>query len=150
MNSDGSISVYRREKREKKKNKNKNKNVRPSLSLSLSSPYPYMRLNFYSFLFFYFKVGPTCPIFFHFLVRFSFGTNYFISVSISFIIIEYFFKYLPFFKIFLKSHFQVSLYTRYLEIRKIFRLYRNLTKFDRVARFRLMNLTAQSVSSSKI
>ena len=59
-------------------------------------------------------------IFFHFLVRFSSETNHFVSVSISFILIEYFFKYLPFFEIFLKSRFQVSLYTRRLEIHKIF------------------------------
>ena len=94
-------------------------------------------------------MGPTCP-FFHFLVRFSSETNYFVPVSISFIIIEYFFTYLLFFEIFLKSHFQVSLYTHRLKIRKIFRLSRNLTKFDRVARFRETNLTAQSVSSSEI
>ena len=56
-----------------------------------------------------------------------------------------FFKYLPFFKIFLKSRFSVSLYTRRLEIHKIFRLSRNLTKLDKVARFRETNLTTQSI-----
>ena len=54
------------------------------------------------------------------------------------------------FEIFLKSHFQVSLYTRCLENRKIFRLTRNLTKFDKVARFCETNLTAHSVSSFEI
>ena len=48
---------------------------------------------------------------------------------------EIFFKYLPIFGIFLKFHFQFLLYTRRLEIHKIFRLSRNLTKFDREARF---------------
>ena len=38
------------------------------------------------------------------------------------------FKYFPFFEIFLKFRFQVSLYTCRLEIRKIFRLSRNSTK----------------------
>ena len=61
-----------------------------------------------------------------------------------------FFNYLKFFEIFLKSRFHVSLYTCRLEIRKIFRLSQNLTKFDRIARFHEMNLTAQSVSSSEI
>ena len=61
-----------------------------------------------------------------------------------------FFKYLSFFEIFLKSRFPVSLYSRRLEIRKIFQLSLNLTKFDRVTRFRETNLMTQSVSSSKI
>ena len=59
-------------------------------------------------------------------------------------------KGLPFFEVFLKSRFQVSLYTRRLEIRKIFRLSQNSTKFFWVTRFRETNLTTQSVSSSKI
>ena len=42
------------------------------------------------FILFYFKVGLTCLIFFHFLVCFSFETNHFVLVSISFIIIEYY------------------------------------------------------------
>ena len=41
------------------------------------------------FCLFVFKVGPTCPFFFHFLVRFSPETIYFVSVSIFFILIEY-------------------------------------------------------------
>ena len=88
----------------------------------------------------------------HFSISFRFSpeTIYFVPVSVLFILIEYIFKYLPFFDIFLKSRFQVSLYTRSLEIRKIFRLSRNLTKFDRVARFRETNSTTQSVSSSEI
>ena len=61
-----------------------------------------------------------------------------------------FFNYLTFFEIFLKSNFHVSVYTCRQEIRKIFRLSHNLTKFDREARFRETNLTAQSVSSSEI
>ena len=89
-------------------------------------------------------------IFFHFLVRFNSETTYFIPVSISFIIIEYSLNICHFFENFLKSRFQVSLYTCRLKIHKIFRLSRNLTKFDRVARFHETNLTAQSVSSSEI
>ena len=61
-----------------------------------------------------------------------------------------FFKYLSFFEIFLKSRFQVSLYTRRLEICKIFRLSQNSTQFFWVTRFRETNLTAQSVSSFEI
>ena len=87
--------------------------------------------------------------FFHFLIRFNSETNHFVPVSISFIIIEYS-LICTFFEIFLKSHFQVSHYTRRLKIHKIFRLSQNLTKFDMVARFRETNLTAQSVSSSEI
>ena len=54
------------------------------------------------------------------------------------------------FRDFSKISLSSSHYTRRLEIRKIFRLYQNLTKFDRVARFHETNLTAQSVSSSEI
>ena len=61
-----------------------------------------------------------------------------------------FFKYLIFFGIFQKSRFQVSLYTRRLEIRKIFRLSQNSTKFDWVTRIRETNSTVKSVSSSEI
>ena len=68
-------------------------------------------------------------LFIQLLVRFSPETAYFVPVSILFILIEYFFTYLPSFEIFLKSRFQVSHYTRRLEIRKIFRLSQNLTKF---------------------
>ena len=88
-------------------------------------------------------------LFFNFLVRFSSETNHFVPVSISFIIIEYSLN-IYIFQNFLKSRFQVSHYTRRLEIRKIFRPSRNLTKFDRVARFHETNLTAQSVLSSEI
>ena len=89
-------------------------------------------------------------IFFQFLVLFSSETTYFVSVSNLFILREYSLHIYYFSRFFLKSHCQVSHYTRRLEIRKIFRLYHNLTKFDRVARFRETNLTAQSVSSSEI
>ena len=61
-----------------------------------------------------------------------------------------FFKYLSFLEIFLKSRFQVSLYTGRLEIRKIFRLSWNSTKLFWVTRFRETNLTGQSFSSSGI
>ena len=88
--------------------------------------------------------------FFHFLVRFSSKTNDFVPVSISFIIIDYSLNIYHFSRFFLKSHFQVSLYTRRLEIHKIFRLSQNLMKYNMVARFRETNLTVQSVSSSKI
>ena len=74
-------------------------------------------------------------LFFHFLVRFNSETNHFVPVSISFIIIEYSLCIYHFSRFFLKSRFQVSLYTCRLEIRKIFRLSWNLTKFDRVANF---------------
>ena len=88
----------------------------------------------------------------HFSISFRFSpeTTYFVSVSILFIQFEYSLHIYLFFEIFLKSRFQVLLYTRRLEIRKIFRLSQNLTKFNRVARFHKTNLTAQSVLSSKI
>ena len=101
------------------------------------------------FIFIFLKVGPTCLIFFNswsFWLRnnlFRSGFNFIYPTWI-------FFTYLLFFEIFLKSLCQVSHYTRRLEIRKIFRLYQNLTKFDRVARFHETNLTAQSVSLSEI
>ena len=139
--SDGRNSVNRREKREKKKKKKKKKYLSDAPSLSLSAtPIP--------FVFFFFNWDPHVPFFFHFLIRFSPETIYFVPVSISFILIEYFFKYFPFYGIFQKSRFQVSLYTRRLEIRKIFRLFRNSMKFFWVTRFRETNLTTQSVSSS--
>ena len=93
-------------------------------------------------------MGPTCYLFFHFLVRFNSETNHFVPVAISFIIIEYslnMYILRDFSKISFSSH-----YTRRLKIRKIFRLSRNLTKFNRVARFHETNLTTQSVSSSEI
>ena len=88
----------------------------------------------------------------HFSISFRFSpeTTYFVPVSILFILLEYSLHIYHFSRFFLKSRFQVSLYTRRLEIRKIFRLSQNLTKFDRVAIFRETNLTAQSVSSSEI
>ena len=88
-------------------------------------------------------------LFFHFLVRFNSETNHFVPVSILFILIDYSLN-MYILRDFSKISFQVSHYTRRLKIRKIFRLSRNLTKFDRVARFRETNLTAQSVSSSDI
>ena len=89
-------------------------------------------------------------LFFHFLVRFSSETNHFVPVSNSFILTKYSLHIYHFFKIFLKSRFQLSHYTYRLEIRKIFRLSPNLTKLDRIASFCKTNLTAQSVSSSEI
>ena len=88
-------------------------------------------------------------IFFHFLVLFSSETNHFVPVSISFIIIEYSLN-IYIFRDFSKISFSSFTLYRRLEIRKIFRLSRNLTKFDMVARFRETNLTVQSVSLSKI
>ena len=82
--------------------------------------------------------------------RFSFETIYFVPVSILLVLLEYSLHIYHFSRFFFKSRFEVSLYTYRLEIRKIFRLYQNLTKFDRAARFRETNLTAQSVSSSEI
>ena len=82
--------------------------------------------------------------------RFSPETAYFVSVSILFILLEYSLHIYHFSRFFSNPVFQVSHYTRRLEIRKIFRLSRNLTKFDRVARFRETNLTVQSISSSEI
>ena len=88
----------------------------------------------------------------HFSISFRFSpeTTYFVPVSILFIILEYSLHIYHFSRFFLKFHFQVSLYTRRLEIRKIFRLFHNLMKFDRVARFHETNLTTQSASSSEI
>ena len=84
-----------------------------------------------------------------FLVRFNSETNHFIPISISFIIIEYSLN-MYILRDFSKISFSIFTLYRRLEIRKIFRLSRNLTKFDRVARFRETNLTAQSVLSSEI
>ena len=79
-------------------------------------------------------------LFFHFLVRFNSKTNHFVPVSISFIIIEYSLN-MYILRDFSKISFSsFSLYD--LKIRKLFRLSRNLTKFDRIARFRETNLTA--------
>ena len=90
-------------------------------------------------------------MFFFFIpFRFSPETTYFVPVSILFILLEYSLYIYHFFEIFLKSRFQVSHYTHRLEIRKIFRLSQNFTKFDRIARFCETNLTAQSVSSYEI
>ena len=83
-------------------------------------------------------------LFFHLLVRFSSETNHFVHVSISFIIIEYSLN------IYIFRDFSKISFSSRLEIRKIFRLSRNLTKFDRIARFCETNLTAQSVSSFEI
>ena len=74
-------------KREAREEKNKNKNKCCSVS---PSPVSFSFSFVFFILLFYFKVGPTCPIFFHFLVRFSSEINHFIPVPISFIIIEYF------------------------------------------------------------
>ena len=88
-------------------------------------------------------------LFFHFLVLFSSETNHFVPVSISFILIEYSLN-MYILQDFSKISF--SSFTLYLSPRnrKIFRLSRNLTKFDRIARFWETNLTTQSVSSSEI
>ena len=53
-------------------------------------------------------------------------------------------------EIFVKISSLKSLATYHLEIRKIFRLSHNLTKFFYVTRFYERNLTTQSVSSSEI
>ena len=89
-------------------------------------------------------------IFFSILGLFSSETNHFVPVLISFIIIEYSLNIYHFSRFFSNPVFRFSLYIRRLEIRKIFRLSRNSTKFDKVARFRETNLTAQSVSSFEI
>ena len=81
-------------------------------------------------------------LFIQFLIRFSPETNHFVPISILLVLLEYSLHILPSFDIFLKSRFQVSHYSLRLEIRKIFRLYQNLTKFDRIARFHETNLTA--------
>ena len=99
-----------------------------------------------------------------FSVRFSPETIYFVSVSILFIIIEYSLNICPVSILFILIEYSLNIchFLRFfknlvfkfhstgLEIRKIFRLSRNLTKFDRASRFCETNLTAQSVSSSKI
>ena len=126
--------VNRREKREK--NKENKKKIHSALCCIFSSSY--------SFGFFFICVGPTYHLLFHFLVCFSSETNHFVPVSISFIIIKYSLN-MYILRDFSKISFSISHYTRRLEIRKIFRLSRNLTKFDRVARFRETNLTTQSV-----
>ena len=96
-------------------------------------------------------MGSTCSIFFHFLIRFSSETNHFVPVSISFIIIEYSLNIYHFSRFFSNPVFNFhSIPVRRLEIRKIFRLSRNSTKFDMLDRFHETNLTAQSVSSSEI
>ena len=146
-NSDDPISVYRKEKLEKKINKFK------KIFFACLLPSSFFFLLFYVFILFLFyfilKWDPHVP-FLSLLGPFYLRNKSFRS-SFNFIYPKWtFFNYLTFFKIFLKSRFHVSLYTRCLEIRKIFRMSRNLTKFDRVTRFREMNLTAQSVSSSEI
>ena len=80
----------------------------------------------------------------HFSIIFPFQprNNLFRPGLILFILLKYSLHIYYFSRFFLKFRFQVSLYTRRLEIRKIFRLSQNLTKFDRVARFRETNLTA--------
>ena len=88
-------------------------------------------------------------LFIQLLVRFSPETTYFIPVSILFILIEYS-LHIYHFSIFFSNPVFKFHSIRSLEIRKIFRLSQNLKKFDRVARFRETNLTAQSVSSSEI
>ena len=86
-NSEVPISIYRIQKREKIKIKiNFFTSQDPSLSLSRHLPFSFVMFLFYFILF---EVGSTRPLFFHFLVRFSSETNYFVPVSISFIIIEY-------------------------------------------------------------
>ena len=64
-------------------------------------------------------------LFLPFSVRFSSEIIYFVPVSISFILIEYSLNICHFLEFFKNLIFQVSLYNRRLEIRKIFRLSRN-------------------------
>ena len=79
---------------------------------------------------------------FHYFFRFSPETNHFVPISILLALLEYSLHIYYFSSFFLKSRCQVSHYTRRLEIHKVFQLYQNLTKFDRIARFRETNLTA--------
>ena len=58
-----------------------------ALSPSRPSVLPTIHLMFCPF--FFFELGPTCPFFFLFLVRFNPKTIYFVLVSISFILIKY-------------------------------------------------------------
>ena len=87
---------------------------------------------------------------FSILFRFQPRNNLFRPGFNLFILLQYSLHIYYFSRFVFKSRFQVSLYTRRQEIRKIFRLSHNLTKFDRVARFRETNLTTQSVLSSEI
>ena len=114
----------------RKTNRKKKKNLKFYLPPTLCSfrlllpPFTCCFASFY--FYFYFSLGGTHKsLFLHFSLRFSPETIYFVPVSISFIIIEYSLNICHFFRIFQKSCFQVSLYTRCLEIRKIFRLSRN-------------------------
>ena len=95
-------------------------------------------------------MGPIYPIFFHFLIRFNFETNHLVMVSILLIILEYSLHIYHFSRFFSNLDFKFHSIPVRLEIRKIFRLFQNLTKFDRVARVRETNLMARSVSSSEI
>ena len=74
--------------------------------------------------------------------RFSPETTYFIPVSILFILLEYSLYIYHFSRFFPNPVFKFHSIPVRLEIRKIFRLSQNITKFDRVARFRETNLTA--------
>ena len=84
-------------------------------SISFSSSYSLL------LLLLFICVGPTCLIFFHFLVCFSSEINHFVPISILFIIIEYSLHIYHFSRFFSNPVFN-SLYTRRLEIHKIFRL----------------------------
>ena len=108
MKSDGQNFVNMR------KNKENKKKFKTSSTLCHAPHCCFLLLHF-AFHLFFFLVGPICPFFFLFLVRFSPETIYFVPVSISFILIEY---SLSIFHFSQKSRFQVSLYTRCLEFVK--------------------------------
>ena len=97
------------EKRTKRRKKIKN-----ILSLMLSLPVrhlPLLILILILILFYFifiFCVGPTCHLFFHFLIRFSSETNHFVPVSISFIIIEYSLHIYHFSRFFLNPVFKFN------------------------------------------
>ena len=143
--SDGQIFVNLRKNKEKKKY---------IFFLPLRNHFPRLCHSFLFLLFgfcfcFFFMWDAHVPLL-HFLVRFSPETIYFIPVSILFILIEYSLNICHFSRFFKNLVFRFHSTLVRLEIRKIFRLSRNSTKFFRVTRFRETNLTAQSVLSSEI
>ena len=106
-NSDDQISVNLRKKTKKIIKLNI---FSPSSSFpSVSLPFGFFLLLFDFFLFLFLLNGTHMSIFLHFLVRLSPETNYFVPVSISFILNEYSLYTFYFSIFFLKSRFQVSL-----------------------------------------
>ena len=84
------------------------------------------------------------------LIRVRFFPEKFYLFSVHFIVNELRSSHFLTFEIFVKISSLKSLANYYPEIRKIFRLSQNSTKFFWVTRFRETNLMAQSVSSSEI